>query len=134
MKHRNIITAAALLMLAGCAIVPYAPVAGLAASGADRASLREQPQYAKLIGVSLSPKTTGSRIWALRKFNKGRYFIERSDPNKNYTPFVCNLSGGEIVIKDIFEDKINGGVHYSASARCKSGAFVDAPRNHFYDA
>ena len=132
MKRQDLIAAAALLVLAGCAAAPYAPVVGLAASGADRVSLREQPKYANLIGVPLSPKSTGTRIWALRKFKSGRYFIEQSDPNKNYTPFVCDLSGGEIVIQDIFEDKINGGLYYSGSARCKGGAASDTPKNHFY--
>ncbi|WP_426415055.1 hypothetical protein [Aestuariirhabdus sp. LZHN29] len=123
----------AVLGLAGCSALAYTPVVGTTVVGADRESLNDQPEYREFIEAPLALVPTPDREWSLRRFNGGRYFVELSGYSNQSTERICMLGDGDLVIEEIFQDRINGGVHYQGRARCgATGGWIKVPRNHWY--
>lgn len=120
-------------LLSGCSITAYTPVIGASVVGMDEVSTKDDDKYGGLIQRSIILESEGERIWTLRKFSGGRYFIELSRRDSNYTPLVCDLTRRELFITDIYEDRISGGVFYSANTSCADGSIIETSRNHWYE-
>ena len=119
-------------IVGSCSVAAYAPVVGMSAAGLDRNSLKGDEKYDQVIGRRVRLENLGEIVWTLRRFTGGRYFVERTISANNSTLFVCSLGGREIEISDIFEDKINGGIYYSARVQCDGGTPIEAPKNHWH--
>jgi len=122
------------LSLSGCSVVAYTPVVIAAAAGQTRVSLKDDAVYAPYFERSVTLEPVDDADWSLQKFSEGRYFIALTPTPERNSLFICHLSRRQITIREVFEDKINGGVYYSATAPdCTSGdgATVEAPRNTF---
>ena len=128
---RNVLISLIGIFLTGCSIVTYAPVVGSSAVGLDKVTLRDSPEYAQIINSTVKLTDTSDYNWTLRKFTKGRYFIERTYPSVKSTQEICSLNGRDVIIKDIYEDRINGGIFYSAVVSCDGGSKIEATKNHW---
>ncbi|MCL6417652.1 hypothetical protein MIB92_18480 [Aestuariirhabdus sp. Z084] len=130
---RPVMIVSALLALTGCSVAAYTPVVGTAAVGAGQESLNELPEYRSLINTPLTLLPEPGQQWTLRRFSGGRFFVERSPIANRSTELICLLADGQLIIDEIYEDRINGGLYYSGKARCdESDDWLEVPRNHWY--
>lgn len=121
------------VLLGACSVGAYTPVLVTSASGQGKQSLNEASPYDSLVGRWIVLKNSTDRVWTLRRFSRGRHFIELSSPDNHSTQLVCRLAGRPLRIDQVFEDRINGGIHYSATTSCADGKMIEAPRNHWLD-
>lgn len=119
------------IILSGCSIAAYTPVVGGAAFGYDRVSLKGELGFSKIIGAKITLEDTEEYEWTLRKFSKGRLFIEKTYEGVQSTRKICSLGGSEIEIIDVFEDRINGGIFYSANATCNGIEYFKTVKNNW---
>jgi hypothetical protein len=126
------------VLLTGCMFAVYTPVVVGSALGLDRETLNEDPRYAPLIGRDLALEQVEQDRWLLRKFDGGRYFVEVRVPPTAATAStstivtICDFTDATMRIDEVFLDRLNGGVHFSAQVTCPSGERYTAPINHWY--
>ncbi len=117
--------------LHSCSVLVYTPVIATAALGFNKTDLSDQPGYKEYVGKFLYLKSLGNRLWKLKKFEGGRYYIERQS-RQGAEQGICNLEANKLLITGIFSDSINGGRYFSATVYCQGQKF-EAPLNHWFD-
>ena len=117
------------VILSGCSLAAYTPVVVSSSLGMNKKDLSEEPEYSKYIRVELKLSSFENQIWHLKKFEKGRYYIELSSSSERS---VCELSQGYIYISKVFFDSVNDGVFYKATAYCGGEGFP-TPLNRWTD-
>ena len=114
-----------------CSVLVYTPVVVTAALGLNKTDLSEQPDYRALVGKSVRLETIEGLPWKLKKFENGRYYIERQVQHSMKRD-ICQLDVNTLIITEIFDDSVNGGRYFSATVFCHDKEF-DAPLNHWSD-
>ena len=131
MTLRNIVLCLSIVDLSGCSILAYTPVVTTSVLGINQTDLSNDPKYKGFINRPFHLSPLLDKSWQLKKFDRGRYYIEVSiELSKNKV--ICDLGVANIVIVKIFDDSISGGVFYSAEVTCDTQVF-DAPLNHWSD-
>ena len=133
MRRMNLLLVFVVLLGAGCSVAVYTPVVVGSVLGFDKKSLNDDERFEHLIGTPIVLDNADDRVWTLRRFSGGRYSILLSSPGNTSTELVFALDDRPIVITSVFEDKLNGGVYYSAEVQDNEGATIEAPKNHWYD-
>lgn len=128
----TLITIGTTLTLSGCAFGGLLPLTLASMTGQDRVTLGDQAEYANIIDSKIILRDTDDYRWTLRKHTKGRYFVQKKYPGLGSTDEVCSLNNQEILVTDIFEDRINGGIFYSAVVTCDGINEITTTRNFWY--
>ena len=106
-----------LTALSGCSIAAHTPAVAMGATGVDKESLADTEPYAGLIDRTVILADGEDRYCTLREFDSGRQFLQYSPQleGASYsTQMVARLDGRSIIIREIYNDKINGGVFFDA--------------------
>ena len=131
--HRAITPVFLLVLLSGCSVAVYSPVIGMSVLGMDKESLSDNPKYKQILNRNVILPDEKGQDWVLRRFSSGRNFISKAKvSDESGVSIVCYLSGKELVITDVYTDKVNGGVFYSASVSCDGNTITKVPKSYWY--
>lgn len=130
---RTLLTTVILLCLPACSVAVYTPIYAGAALGMHTQSLAESEPYRRVIDRPIVLADNDERYWSLRRFEGGRYFIEFAPRGGGSVIAVCPLGGRAITITAVYEDTMNGGIHYAATVQCDPGSpVIRTKRNGWY--
>ena len=115
--------------LCGCSILAYTPVVAVSLLGLNKTDLSDNIEFKDLTNRPFSLAPIEGLSWQLKKIDGGRHHVERAS-NSSEKEVICELIAGKLVIDEIFDDSINGGVFYSATVNC-SGQTYNTPLNRW---
>lgn len=131
MPYKKLIFILCALILCGCSVVAYTPVVATSALGLNKTDLSDSPEFRKYTKQPFQLEPLDEVSWQLKKFEGGRYYIGLAS-NPSEQEVICDLGAESVLIENIFDDSVNGGIFYSARVTCNKQVY-NAPLNHWSD-
>jgi hypothetical protein len=129
MYRKKLILSLFAISLCGCSFLAYTPIIATSSFGLNKTDLSGKREFKDLTNRPFSLAPVDGLSWQLKKFDGGRYYVERAS-STSVKKVICELSEGKLIVDEIFDDSINGGIFYSANVSC-GGNTYNAPLNHW---